>query len=178
MEDSDSKQIKINGTTTRYKIKKCITNYIPQPLHKITNKDMLNCICQNKLDDGSTSQLELLNNPTNNILHLFTNKLNGYKYQDKLKNFNNDKLKLITNQHVVDLLVSSDCKCYYCQQDVAIIYNYVRTKNQWTLDRIDNNIGHVIDNIVIACLQCNLQRRKKEQKPFLFTKRLVLEKNK
>ena len=28
---------------------------------------------------------------------------------------------------------------------------------QWTLDRIDNNIGHSKENVVICCLKCNLK---------------------
>ena len=37
----------------------------------------------------------------------------------------------------------------------------------WTLDRIDNNIGHNRDNVVISCLACNLQKREEEVKKHL-----------
>jgi len=30
---------------------------------------------------------------------------------------------------------------------------------QWTLERINNDFGHNNDNVVIACLQCNVERR-------------------
>lgn len=43
---------------------------------------------------------------------------------------------------------------------------------QWTLDRIDNDIGHYSDNVVIACLSCNLHRKTMYHERFLFTKQL------
>jgi hypothetical protein len=53
-----------------------------------------------------------------------------------------------------------------------LIYEHVRETNQWTLDRIDNSIGHNQGNVVVSCLKCNLQRRKTNQAAFLFTKNL------
>jgi hypothetical protein len=50
----------------------------------------------------------------------------------------------------------------------------VRENKQWTLDRIDNNLGHNEDNVVIACLECNLKRRRTNQSKFLFTKQLKI----
>jgi len=47
---------------------------------------------------------------------------------------------------------------------------------QWTLDRIDNDMGHNNNNTVISCLGCNLQRRTTNQDKFLFTKQLKLKK--
>ena len=55
-----------------------------------------------------------------------------------------------------------------------ILYEISREMKQWTLDRIDNNIGHNYDNIVISCLDCNLKRRLKNKDSFLFTKQLKL----
>ena len=46
--------------------------------------------------------------------------------------------------------------------------------NQWTVDRIDNSIGHDIENIVISCLKCNLQRRSRSSDKFLQTKQMVI----
>ena len=45
---------------------------------------------------------------------------------------------------------------------------------QWTLDRIDNNINHSESNVIIACLKCNLQRRCQNKDKFLFTKQLKI----
>ena len=43
-----------------------------------------------------------------------------------------------------------------------------------SLDRIDNKKGHNKFNTVCACLKCNLERRTKNSKKFLFTKKMNL----
>ena len=45
---------------------------------------------------------------------------------------------------------------------------------QWSLDRIDNNIGHNRGNLVVACLECNLKRRRTNKDAFMFTKNMVI----
>jgi hypothetical protein len=50
----------------------------------------------------------------------------------------------------------------------------VRELNQWTVDRIDNSLGHNKDNFVVACLNCNIKRRKTNTDKFLFTQQLRL----
>ena len=51
---------------------------------------------------------------------------------------------------------------------------YSREKEQWTLDRIDNNIGHTKDNVVISCLSCNIKRGVMDDAKFKFTKQLKI----
>jgi hypothetical protein len=46
--------------------------------------------------------------------------------------------------------------------------------SQWTLDRIDNNFGHNIGNLVISCLKCNLKRRRINKNSFMITKNMVV----
>jgi hypothetical protein len=45
---------------------------------------------------------------------------------------------------------------------------------QWTLDRIDNDIGHNKNNLVIACLECNLKRKRTNKDKFMFTKNMKI----
>ena len=59
---------------------------------------------------------------------------------------------------------------------MALIYENVRQMNQWTLDRIDNNLGHNSDNVLISCLECNLKRKDMNKDKFLFTKQLKIKK--
>lgn len=40
---------------------------------------------------------------------------------------------------------------------MMLLYKLVREPKQWTLDRIDNEYGHCVDNIVLSCLECNLK---------------------
>jgi len=99
-------------------------------------------------------------------------KLQSYKNQDHKKNIYNKDF--ITEEELLEKLVISKLKCKYCRANVLLFYKNVREEKQWTLDRIDNNSGHSNINTVIACLQCNLQRRNTNDKKFLFTKQMRL----
>ena len=67
-----------------------------------------------------------------------------------------------------------ELSCHYCKEDVAVVYDVVREMKQWTLDRIDNDLGHTCANVVVSCLECNLKRRRTSQNAFLFTKNLTI----
>ena len=102
-------------------------------------------------------------------------KLSSYKQQDRVKK-KHDADKFITMASLVQKLVESQLKCHYCQDMVHITGDKKREKKQWTLDRVDNNLGHLEDNVVIACLDCNLNRRCIDKDKFMFTKRLKVDK--
>ena len=116
-----------------------------------------------------------LGTPNSILTSLIKKKLSSYRQQDQKKKRHNPE-KLITLEETVELLVASQMKCHYCCQNVHITVEKRRDKSQWTLDRIDNNLGHFRNNVVIACLDCNLKRRCIDNKKFLFTKRLKVEK--
>ncbi len=99
-------------------------------------------------------------------------KINSYKTQDINKNkYNEDN---INREDTIEKLVASKLKCFYCKCNVLLFYNKVRDMEQWTLDRIDNDINHSSNNVIIACLKCNLQRRCQNKDKFLFTKQLKI----
>lgn len=85
-------------------------------------------------------------------------KLSSYKSQDKQKN-KFDEEKMITYNEIIKKLYDCELKCFYCQQNTIILFNKKREGIQWTLERLDNNIGHYDSNTCISCLKCNLQRR-------------------
>jgi 5-methylcytosine-specific restriction endonuclease McrA len=97
-------------------------------------------------------------------------KIYGYKYQDIEKGIYSEG-EFIRESQVVDLLKTSHT-CYYCKEPVLLLYEYVRDSKQWTLERIDNKRGHNADNIVVACLGCNLRRKTMYHERFVFTKQL------
>ena len=86
-----------------------------------------------------------------------TKKINGYKKQDIQKTLF-DKDKIISLEQVVERLMESKLNCFYCRDHCEVLYKDVLSKKQWTLDRIDNNLGHNYDNVVISCLECNVKR--------------------
>ena len=102
-------------------------------------------------------------------------KIKSYKMQDIKKN-KLDEENLIKLDECIDKLVLSKMKCYYCMEDMLLVYENVREPKQWTLDRIDNSIGHINENVVICCLNCNLKRGRINNKKFLFTKQLTIQK--
>jgi hypothetical protein len=101
-------------------------------------------------------------------------KLNGYKSQDKKFEIYSDYY-FITKDQVIEKLKECDSICYYCKEKVIIEYEK-GDKKQWTLDRIDNTMGHNTTNVLISCLACNLKRRNRTVEKFLFTKQLVISK--
>lgn len=111
----------------------------------------------------------------NEIIREIENKINSYKHQDIDKNILSDNL--INIDQTIEKLVSSKMKCFYCKKQIFLIYKFARDNLQWTLDRIDNNIGHSNQNTVICCLKCNLERRRKSSDAFKFTKQLKISKS-
>ena len=76
-------------------------------------------------------------------------------------------------QDVINLFKTSEMNCYYCKAKAEIMYEYVREPKQWTLERLDNTLGHNRDNVVIACLSCNLRRRTMAKERYLQTKAMA-----
>jgi len=102
-------------------------------------------------------------------------KLDGYKKQD-IEKKKWDSEEFVDLMYVIDLLVESRLICFYCKEHVKILYKEVRDPKQWTLERIDNAIGHNRKNVEIACLSCNVRRRTMYYEKYRFTKQLKIEK--
>ena len=76
------------------------------------------------------------------------------------------------------MLYESNLKCYYCNTDICLIYKNKNEKNQWSLERFNNNLGHYASNTCISCLKCNLQRRNDNHEYFKMSKNFVVTKKK
>ena len=100
-------------------------------------------------------------------------KINGYKAQDNKRQL---ECKLINREEIIEKLLVSRLLCNYCKNQVKVLFKEVRDSKQWTLDRIDNDIGHSKNNTVICCLKCNLERRRLDSDKFKFTKQLKIKK--
>lgn len=100
-------------------------------------------------------------------------KIYNYRQQDIIKKKLNEN-NFVSYEETIELLKQSKLKCCYCSEEVYILYEHVREKKQWSLDRINNDIGHNSGNLVIACLECNLKRRRTNKDAFMFTKNMVI----
>jgi hypothetical protein len=112
---------------------------------------------------------------TSLFLSELNHKIQGYKGQDLKKELHNPAT-LICLTDVLEKLVATQLTCSYCSKPVFVLYKQVRDPMQWTLDRIDNALGHTRANTCIACLKCNLQRRVMDAEKFTFTKKLKIQK--
>ena len=122
------------------------------PFSRKTNYDIeidqMECICDLYLK-GETNQ---------DITRVLKQKYSSYKNQDK-QSHKYDSEQHITFEQMIEKIYTSKLKCYYCECDLSILYNKKRLKTQWTLERLDNNLGHYASNTCISCLDCNLRRR-------------------
>jgi hypothetical protein len=145
----------------------CMQN-IPPKFFDIKNQIMMINKLYLNFDDDFEYKKECLREIDKKIASYKTQDINKNKYED-----NN-----ITREQTIEKLVTCKLKCYYCCCNMFIFYNKVRDTEQWTLDRIDNDLSHKDDNVIVSCLRCNLQRRCQNKDKFLFTKQLKIVKEK
>jgi len=123
-----------------------------------------------------TMDPESSDNPQCRVLltHLKT-KQSGYRSQDVEKGLYNPD-QFVTIEHILNTLADSKLACYYCKKWTTIFYEFVRDPRQWSLERLSNDQGHNIDNVVIACLECNMRRRTMYHERYVATKQLRVNK--
>jgi len=143
------KQIQIQGQNNRRQIKRLTRDMVDVP-EEIQYE----------------TQIGLINESKNQI----ERKLSGYKQQDSLKKRDFG----ITYEQIVYKMEQQELKCKYCRQEMLLKYEARREMRQWTLDRLDNDLGHTDANCHLVCLKCNLQRRRTSDAAFTFTKQLVI----
>jgi hypothetical protein len=178
----ETKKIIFTGTTTKYQMKKVDANKEKKEKKKKVETNTWNL---NDQELAFEIQLEILkdifnakinttdNKLTNFIISHIKTKMSSYKHQDILKNIFLES-EFVTFDQIIDLLNSCNMKCHYCACETYLLYEFVREMKQWSLDRINNDIGHNKDNLVIACLECNLKRRRTNKDAFFMTKNLTI----
>ena len=176
--ENEKKQINITGQSNRYQIKK-----LTQEKKRDTKRIEIEKLNLSEEYFTFEKQIELINDINNNLnkkedkntskilIKQIEKKISSYKQQDIDKKVLNNE-KIINLKCIIDKLIETEIKCYYCKDKMYILYENVREPKQWTVDRINNDLGHNIDNYVLACLDCNLKRRCRSADKFLFTKQL------
>jgi hypothetical protein len=165
----DEKKIHIVGVANRYQIKKLTKEKAPPKKRVIASKWNLE---QDHFTTGK--QLSLLEQDAEPLIKTeIEHKISAYKQQDVVKKvFTYDEF--ITFDYVKQMILDCKLSCHYCKDEMLILYENVREMKQWSLDRINNCLGHNIDNVVISCLKCNLNRRNLNADKFLFTKQMTI----
>jgi hypothetical protein len=173
----NDKKIVINGQSNRYQMKKVMKvektikkrneaeKWNLDPIFYTHDRaiEMLKGICNNNYRSYSDE--------SRIVIQEIERKLCSYKQQDIKKGVLN-KDAFIEFKNLLDKMIEIDMECYYCKDKMCLLYEMSREQKQWTVDRIDNDLGHNNDNYVLACLDCNLKKRKKSKESFLFTKQM------
>lgn len=182
IKDDGTKIIIFTGTTTKYQMKKVDSNKEKREKKKKVETNTWNL---NEEDLSFETQINILKSIHNNvssineskltnfIINHIKTKMSSYKHQDLLKNIFLET-EFITFDHIIDLLNRCNMKCHYCACETYLLYEFVREMKQWSLDRINNDIGHNKGNLVISCLECNLKRRRTNKDAFFMTKNLTI----
>jgi hypothetical protein len=176
------KSIKITGTNNRYQMKKVtrenglykyksrvLTNGWDPSLYEIETQLNLLSIIKNLISEmGSTSGPLVLCNSTQRLMKTeIENKLSGYHFQDSVKKREGVNISF---SQTIDKMIETQLFCYYCNTRCNVFYERVREMTQWSFDRIDNSLCHSVDNVVLSCLKCNLERKTRNSKKFKDTK--------
>jgi hypothetical protein len=174
----ESKKINITGTTNRYQIKKLSNNYGKEIKKRVESEKWTFTEENYKYENQLKMIQDILNNNFNHIdevskivIQQINKKINGYKQQDVIKKHLNTE-EFLTFESVINKMIECELKCRYCKKEMNVLYDISREMTQWSVDRIDNDKGHNINNFHLACLDCNLKRRRRTDEKFLFTKQL------
>jgi hypothetical protein len=180
MEENHTKKLIITGTNNRYHMKKLISEhkYEKEIKKRIPSEKWSFSEDQYKYENQMKIIIEILNNNLNPIDEIskitvqeINKKISSYKQQDKLKKLLNED-KFLTFASVLSKMQECELKCRYCKKEMNVLYDISREMKQWSVDRIDNDLGHNVDNFHLACLECNLKRRRRTDEKYLFTKQL------
>jgi len=171
---------KIINNKKHKEVKKSYTDLVNKVDNKANDTEVK---CDEKiiydLFDNYEKQFDLISKLNNNVLfderkyfiQEIKKKHQSYKQQDIKKDYH-EYNNFITFLNIIEKLVSSNMKCYYCNCNTLILFKNAREDSQWTLDRLNNYDEHSNENTIICCLKCNLQRRRKNSEKFKFSKQL------
>jgi hypothetical protein len=94
----------------------------------------------------------------NPIEYKFKIIINSSKSSDLNKN-RYDETNHITLEFLQEQHIKQQNKCGYCQIDMEFTFDQNKNPNKITIERINNDIGHTIDNCIFACFKCNRYTR-------------------
>ena len=187
--NNEKKTIVFTGTTTKYQMKKIDPGKQKDKKKRVetdtwgldeiqlsfdTQLEILkNIYSINELKTNKLIKPTKVNKYSSLIVSHIKNKISSYKQQDILKNIFLES-DFVSYDYVIQLLNGCNLKCYYCSCETFLLYEFVREMKQWSLDRINNDIGHNKNNLIISCLECNLKRRRTNKDSFMFTKNLKI----
>lgn len=164
LEQKENNKKPIRLEINKYKYNKKYIHKIKQQIG-LLNDTWINTNNNNSVNYEEKKELE----------KILEKKRKGYYYQDIDKKIYQED-KFISLEVMMEKMIVSKLKCEYCSKQCLLLYEEVMCKDQWTLDRINNDYGHNENNVVISCLRCNIQRKTMDKNRFEFGKKLKIKK--
>ena len=143
-----------------------------ETLPQISSQQQYDLLCKIRYGQSLTNEE---NEGVTRIRQEINRKINGYKQQDVNRKLF-DPNTLVKQKDVIEKLVECTLSCVFCSKQVVLLYDKARDMAQWSLDRIDNDVGHSASNTNVCCLKCNLERRRQNYDAFHWTKNLTISK--
>lgn len=100
-------------------------------------------------------------------------KRRGYQEQDRKRGWETERV--LTEYEMAERLLIQKQKCWHCHSLVHVLYRDRYDPLQWSVDRLDNDCGHIRDNIVISCMKCNLRRGNNSIRTFTAVKNTIIQ---
>jgi len=92
-------------------------------------------------------------------------KITAYRRQDQKAGRPEYKIE---HSEVLHALLERRMLCTYCLKRMSFFPRERGDVFQWTLDRVDNDDGHSMENCEISCLRCNLRKKRRDSDNFKF----------
>jgi hypothetical protein len=68
----------------------------------------------------------------------------------------------IDAEHISELMDKQNRMCYHCHEDLKVECYDANDAKQFSIDRVDDTIGHVKGNVVLSCWACNRKHMNKK----------------
>ena len=159
MEENTIKKLIITGKKNKYQLKqlmnetknkKEVKKRIPSEKWFFTEENYNYEKQMILIIDISNNNFYYFNEISKIAISEINKKISSYKQQDKIKNLF-DTSKFLTFESVINKMIECQLKCRYCKHEMNVLYDISREMRQWSVDRIDNDIGHNIGNFHLAC---------------------------
>lgn len=95
-------------------------------------------------------------NPT--LIKLIQTKIASHESYDNKHGYNTD----IDVNYIISLLEKQYHTCTHCHEDIKLTCFNKADPKQFSIDRINDNEGHVKGNVVISCWECNRKHENKK----------------